>query len=427
MDAKLLAIPLIVSMVAGVSPDRVRSTDTALVGFGTRNDFSETTSTATSGIFGARDWIVGQFEAIAATSGGRMSVRTDDYVQQKTARTPRDVTESSVVATLAGDEPGRTYIMSSHYDDCDGDCTDGTGVAPGADDNASGVTAVLEAARVMAPHHFKGTILFVCFDGEELGLWGSAHLADELKAKDEPVLAMLNDDVIGNSTGGNGVHEPNAIRVFSEGLPAGVDAKASNLYGSENDSPSRELARFIGDTVPAYVPNFTLRQIYRADRNLRGGDQQSFQADGFAAIRFVEPHENFIHQHQNVRVENGISYGDLPQYVDFGYIARATRVNVAALATLALAPAPPAKANLLLKGLGYDAKLRWSPSVGATAYEIVWRATDASMWQHAKNVGDVTEATLPVSNDDYIFGVRALDGAGLRSPATYALPARERS
>ncbi len=426
MDSKFLAIPLIVSMVAGVSTGHVRSTDTALVGFGTRNDFSETTSTATHGVFGARDWIVAQFETIAATSGGRMTVRTDDYLQPKTARTPRDVTESSVVAELTGDEPGRTYIMSSHYDDCHGDCTDGTGIAPGADDNASGVAAVLEAARVMAPHHFKGTILFVAFDGEELGLWGSAHLADELKAKNEPVLGMLNNDVIGNTTGGSGIHEPNAIRVFSQGLPAGVDPKASNLYGSENDSPSRELARFVGDTVPAYVPNFTLRQIYRADRNLRGGDQESFQADGFAAIRFVEPHENFIHQHQNVRTENGIAYGDLPQYVDFDYIAQATRVNVAALATLALAPAAPAKANLLLKSLGYDAKLRWAASTGATAYEIVWRATDASMWQHAKNVGNVTEATLPVSNDDYIFGVRALDASGLRSPATYALPTRER-
>ncbi|MDQ2991876.1 MAG: M28 family metallopeptidase [Candidatus Eremiobacteraeota bacterium] len=426
MDAKFLAIPLIVSMVAGVSAAHVRATDTTLVGFGTRNDFSETTSTATRGVFGARDWIVAQFEIIAATSGGRMTVRTDDYLQPKTARTPRDVTESSVVAELVGDEPGRTYIMSSHYDDCHGDCTDGTGIAPGADDNASGVAAVLEAARVMAPHHFKGTILFVCFDGEELGLWGSAHLADELKAKNEPVLAMLNNDVIGNSTGGSGIHEANSIRVFSEGLPAGVEPKASNLYGSENDSPSRELARFVGDTVPAYVPKFTLRQIYRADRNLRGGDQESFQADGFAAIRFVEPHENFIHQHQNVRTENGIAYGDLPQYVDFDYIAQATRANVAALATLALAPAAPTKANLLLKGLGYDAKLRWTASSGATAYEIVWRATDASMWQHAKNVGNVTEATLPVSNDDYIFGVRALDAGGLRSPATYALPARER-
>jgi hypothetical protein len=426
MDAKLLAIPLIVSMVAGVSTGRVRSTDVSLVGFGTRNDFSETTSTPTHGIFGARDWIVGQFRSIAATSGGRMTVRTDDYLQPKTARTPRDVTESSVVAELRGDEPGRTYIMSSHYDDCHGDCTDGSGIAPGGDDNASGVSAVLEAARVMAPHHFKGTILFVCFDGEELGLWGSAHLADELKAKSEPVLAVLNNDVVGNSTGGNGVREPHAIRIFSEGLPAGVDVKASNLYGSENDSPSRELARFVGDTVPAYVPGLTIRQIFRADRNLRGGDQESFQADGFTAIRFVEPHENFVHQHQNVRVENGIAYGDAPQYVDFDYIAQTARINVAALATLALAPAAPAKANLLLKGLGYDAKLRWSASTGATGYEVVWRATDAPMWQHARSVGDVTEATLPVSNDDFIFGVRAVDAAGLRSPATYALPAREK-
>lgn len=418
--------PGIAAMVASVSPARVRATVERLVGFGTRNDFSETSSSATHGVFGARDWILAQFRAIAATSGGRMTVRTDDYVQLKTARTPRDVSESSVVAELRGDAPGRVYVMSSHYDDCNGDCTDGTGIAPGADDNASGVAAVLEAARVMAPHRFAGTIYFVAFDGEELGLWGSSHLAQELKTEGIPVLADLNDDIVGNSTGGDGTHEPDAIRVFSVGLPAGVDPARSNLYGSENDSPSRELSRFVADTLPAYLPHLTVRQIYRADRNLRGGDQESFQAAGFPAIRFVEPHENFAHQHQDVRVENGISYGDLPQYVDYDYLATATKANVAALATLALAPPAPAKADLVLQRLGYDAMLRWTRAAGARSYEVVWRATDASQWQHAKDVGDVETATLPVSNDDDIFGVRSVGPDGLRSPATYALPVRER-
>ncbi len=402
--------PTIFAMVAAVSPARLQATDEHLVAFGTRNDFSETSSTATHGVFAARDWIVAQFRAIAATSGGRMTVRTDDYLQAKTARTPRAVSESSVIAELAGDEPGRIYVMSSHYDDCNGDCTDGSGIAPGADDNASGVAAVIEAARVMATRHFHGTIAFVTFDGEELGLWGSSHLAGEFKTQNTPVLADFNNDIIGNSTGGDGTHEPNAIRVFS----------------SENESPSRELARFVGDTVPAYLPNFTIRQIFRADRNLRGGDQESFQADGFTAVRFVEPHENFVHQHQNVRIENGISYGDTPQYMDWNYLADATRVNIAALAAIASAPAAPARANLVLQRLGYNATVRWTPSAGATAYEIVWRATDESRWTHARNVGDVVTATLAVSNDDYLFGVRAIGARGLRSPVTVAEPVRER-
>ena len=416
--------PRIATMVAAISVANLRADDTALVGFGTRNDFSETTSTATHGVFGARDWIVAQFTAIAATSGGRMHVALDTYLQDKLSRTPRAVTESSVVATLQGDESGRIYVISSHYDDCHGDCTDGTGIAPGADDNASGVSAVLEAARVMAPTHFRGTIEFVCFDGEELALWGSAHLAKELHAAGAPVLADLNNDVIGNSTGGDGMHEPDVMRVFSEGLPVGATIATVNALGSENDSPSRELARFVGETVPAYLPDFHVRQIFRADRFLRGGDQQSFQAEGFPAVRFVEAHENFTHQHQNVRIENGIQYGDLVEYMDFDYLARVTQANVATLASLALGPAPPGNVHMVLAHLGYDTTLAWSPAADATSYEIVWRATDASQWQSSKDVGNVTGATVPFSKDDYIFGVRAVDASGLRSPAVYPVPAR---
>ncbi|MGA8533648.1 MAG: M20/M25/M40 family metallo-hydrolase, partial [Candidatus Tumulicola sp.] len=407
--------PAIAALVGAVSAARLKDADDALVGFGSRNDFSETSSTATHGVFGARDWIASQFRTIAATAGGRMDVALDTYLQPKTPRTPRAVEESSVIATLKGDDPGRVYVMSSHFDDCHGHCTDGSGIAPGADDNGSGVAAVLEAARVMAATHFRGTIVFACFDGEELGLWGSNHFAQEEAARHVPILAVLNNDIIGNSTGGDGVREPDVIRAFSEGLPKGASIDRVNLVGSENDSPSRELSRFVAEVVPAYVANFTVRQIFRADRFLRGGDQESFQAAGYsAAIRFVEAHENFAHQHQDVRVENGMQYGDLPQYIDAAYLARATAANVAALATLALGPAAPGGAELVTAHLGYVSALRWKPAAGAVSYEIVWRATDAPQWEHARDVGNVTQATLPVSKDDDGLGVRSVGANGLR-------------
>jgi len=416
----------IATMVDAVRADRLKSTVERLVGFKTRNDFSETASTAQHGVFGARDWIAGRFAAIAATAPGRMSVELDTFLQPKTPKTPRAVTESSVVATLRGTTPGRTYIMSSHYDDCDGHCTDGVGIAPGADDNGSSVAAVLEAARVMAGTHFRGTIVFACFDGEELGLWGSNHYAHELAAAHAPVLAVLNNDIIGNSVGGDGSSEPGVIRVFSEGLPAGSDIERVNLVGSENDSPSRELSRFIAEIVPVYVPNFSVRQIFRSDRFLRGGDQQSFQSVGYsAAVRFVEAHENFTHQHQDVRMQDGVQYGDLPQYIDPEYLKRATQANVAALATLALGPAPPAGVHLVTARLGYDSMLRWTRAADAVSYEIVWRSTDAPQWQGSHNAGDVVEATVPISKDDYILGVRSVDANGLRSPAVYPVPVRE--
>ncbi len=416
----------VATMVDAVRADRLKSTVERLVAFKTRNDFSETASTPQRGVFGARDWIAGRFAAIAATAPGRMSVELDTYLQPKTPKTPRTVTESSVIATLKGDEPGRIYIMSSHYDDCDGHCTDGVGIAPGADDNGSSVAAVLEAARVMAGTHFRGTIVFACFDGEELGLWGSNHYAHELAAMHAPVLAVLNNDIIGNSVGGDGSSEPGVIRVFSEGLPAGTDIERVNLVGSENDSPSRELSRFVAEIVPVYVPNFTVRQIFRSDRFLRGGDQESFQSVGYsAAVRFVEPHENFTHQHQDVRMKDGVQYGDLPQYIDPEYLKRATQGNVAALATLALGPAPPGGVRLVTAKLGYDSTLRWTRAADAVSYEVVWRTTDAPQWRGARNAGDVVEATVPISKDDYILGVRSVDANGLRSPAVYPVPVRE--
>jgi hypothetical protein len=418
--------PRIAALVAQVSVARLRRNDTTLVRFFTRNDFSDVSSTKTRGVFAARDWIASRFRSIAKNADGRMSVRYDSFIEPKQSYTPRAVHESSVIATLYGGKPGPLYVMSSHFDDCNGDCTNGTRQAPGADDNGSGTSAVLEAARIMAPLHFSGTIVFATFDGEELGLWGSQHYTQELHQEGVAVAADLNNDIIGNSTGGNGVYEPGVIRVFSEALPVGARRTRVNEIGSENDSPSRELARFAGTIVSQYVSGFRVRQIWRADRFLRGGDQQSFQAEGYPAIRFVEPNENFAHQHQNVRVQNGVQYGDLLRFIDFNYLANATRANVAVLAALVLGPPSPADAQMLMRKLGYTSTLRWKPVARATSYEIVWRRTTAPDWQFSKNVGDVTQATVPVSKDNYILGVRAVNAHGLRSVVSYPTPMRIR-
>ena len=418
--------PRIASMVAAVSATDLRTIDTRLVAFGTRNAFSETNGTAIRGIFASRDWIRSQFEAIAKDSDGRMTVSYDTYLQPKTARTPRDVTISSVVAVLKGDDAdGRTYVMSSHYDSRNSDGNDATLDAPGADDNGSGTSAVIEAAKVMARTHFHGTIVFACFDGEEQGLFGSGHYAQGLKAAGVKVLGNLNNDIMGASVGPNGQRAPYTVRVFSPALPVDATVKLVNAVGSENDSPSRELARFVKSAGEQYVSPMKGELIYREDRFLRGGDEESFTAEGFPAMRFVEKYENFNHQHQNVRVEDGVQYGDLLQYVDFDYLARVTRMNVAALAVLALAPEQPSGVELVTANLGYDSTLRWKASPGAASYEIVWRETTAAVWQHSKNVGNVTQATVPVLKDDYILGVRAVGADGLASPVVYPNPVRK--
>ena len=418
--------PRVASMIAAVSASDLRDIDTRLVAFGTRNAFSEQSTSHTRGVFPARDWIRAQFEQAAMNSGGRMTVTYDTYLQPKTERTPRDVTISSVIATLKGDDPAsRTYVMSSHYDSRNSDGNNATLDAPGADDNGSGTSAVIEAARIMAKTRFHGTIVFACFDGEEQGLFGSGHFAKVLKQQNVDVVADLNNDIMGASTGPHGERAPDTVRIFSEALPAATDVQRVNLIGSENDSPSRELARFVKSTDEQYVPEMNGELIYRADRFLRGGDQESFTDQGFPAMRFVEKYENYAHQHQNVRVENGVQYGDLLQYVDFDYLARVTRMNIAALATLALGPEQPQQVQMLTKQLGYDTTLRWKPALHAASYEIVWRETSSPVWQNAKGVGNVTQATVPLSKDDFIFGVRAVDANGLRSPAVYPAPVRE--
>jgi hypothetical protein len=417
--------PAIGAMVAAVSSDRLRATDTRLVAFGTRNLFSERLHDSRRGVYAARDWIVARFRALARQSGGRLAVDLDTYLQPALpGRTPRDVEVSSVYATLRGDDPSApTYVISSHYDSRNSDGNDATLDAPGADDNGSGVSAVLEAARVMTGARFRGTIVFACFDGEEQGLFGSAHLARKLHDGGVGVAGDLNNDIIGTPVGHDGENDPKTVRLFSEALPVDASLRAVNAIGSENDSPSRELARAVRATDAAYLPELRVDLIYRSDRFLRGGDQQSFAAQGFPAVRYVEPHENFDHQHQTIRIDNGVQYGDLLQYVDFDYLARVTQLNVAALATLAAAPAAPV-VTMSAKDLGYTTTLSWDAVPGAASYDVLWRRTDEPTWSNAKSAGSATTVTLPLSKDDWLFGVRSVDAAGHVSAASFPKPVR---
>jgi Peptidase family M28 len=418
--------PAIAAALARISAAELRATDERLVGFGTRSTFSEKSTIPGRGVFAARAYLMQRFAQIAAHSAGRMTVALDTYLQpaDPAKRISRDVTISSVIATLKGDDPsGRTYVMSSHYDNRNTDNYDGVHDAPGADDNGSAVSAVVEAARVLASVPLHATVVFACFDAEEQGLFGSAHYAKTLKDAHVDVAGDLNNDIIGASVGDDGVKRDGIVRIFSESLPAGTNPARINVLGGENDSPARELARFAKETGDAYATGLRGVLVYRADRFLRGGDQESFSAEEFPAIRFVEPIESFNHQHQNVRIENGVQYGDLLQYVDFDYLAKVTRYNVASLATLALAPAPP-KVSVLTRALGNDTTLTWNAVPRAARYEVVRRATTEPTWTTVEDVGNVSQVTLHYSKDDWIFGVRSVDAAGHRSVAAYPTPVR---
>jgi len=309
---------------------------------------------------------------------------------------------------------------------------DATGAAPGANDDGSGTAVSLECARVLSKHRFPATIIFLTVAGEEEGLYGSAHFAKMAKADGWDLEAVLNNDIVGGDrTPGDTLQDPHVVRVFSEGIPstAGEEQlRQIRSTGGESDSPSRELARYVAQVAKEYLQpgDFRPMLIFRGDRYLRGGDHMSFNEQGYAAVRFTEFRENYNHQHQNVRTENGIEYGDLPKFVDYDYTANVARLNAATLSTLASAPAPPVDVRLLTKALQNDSTLEWKSSPGglATGYEILWRDTTAPDWEHVQAVGDVTRATLPRSKDNVIFAVRALDAKGHRSLAIVPQPER---
>jgi len=305
--------------------------------------------------------------------------------------------------------------------------TDAKCDAPGANDDASGTAAVLEMARVMANYKFEATIVFMAVAGEEQGLLGATHFAETAKKNNMDIEAMFTNDIIGSSVGGNGVRDARTVRVFSEGVPSNetqAEATTRRSVGGENDSASRQIARFIKDTCERYVPSMKVWMIYRRDRYGRGGDHIPFLERGYAAVRFTEPNENYQHQHQNVRIEKGIQYGDLPQFDDFNYIANVARVNAAALAALASAPARP-KNVTFPTSLSDDTPIKWDANKepDIAGYEIVWRDTTAASWTNSRSVGNVQNFTMKgMSKDNYFFGVRAVDKEGNRSPVSYPRP-----
>jgi hypothetical protein len=305
--------------------------------------------------------------------------------------------------------------------------TDAKCDAPGANDDASGTAAVLEMARVMAKFEFDATIVFMAVAGEEQSLLGSTHFAELAKQKNWNIEAMFTNDIVGNTLGGNGMRNRNTVRVFSEGVPTNETAAEANTrrsVGGENDSPSRQLARFIKETTEGFVPAMNVMMVYRRDRYGRGGDHIPFLERGYPAVRFTEVNEDFRHQHQNVRVENGVQYGDLPRFVDFAYVANVARVNAAALAMMAYAPAKP-KGVTIISRLSDDTELRWEANKEPDlyGYEIVWRDTAFHSWQGSQSVGNVTSFTLKgMSKDNYFFGVRAVDKEGHRGPVTVPRP-----
>ncbi|HSE21618.1 MAG TPA: M28 family metallopeptidase [Pyrinomonadaceae bacterium] len=418
------------NIVREIDARNIEHTIRQLVSFGTRNTLSEQ-SDPRRGIGAARDWLYDEFLKAAAASNGRMTVEKQSFEQPKAARVPQPTMLTNVVATLKGTQPqstDRIYVVSGHYDSMCNTPTDAKCDAPGANDDASGTAAVLEMARVMAKYEFDATLIFVAVAGEEQGLLGSTYFAEQAKQKNWNVDAMFTNDIVGNTLGGNGVRDRTTLRVFSEGVPSNettAEANTRRSVGGENDSPSRQLARFIKDTATSYVPQMNVTLIYRRDRYLRGGDHIPFLERGYPAVRFTEPNEEFRHQHQNVRIENGVQFGDLPEFVDFVYIANVTRVNAASLAMLASAPARPKDVVILTTRLTNDTDLKWDANVepDLSGYEVVWRDTTSPVWTNSKFVGNVTTFTMKgMSKDNYFFGVRAIDKDGNESQVTYPRP-----
>jgi acetylornithine deacetylase/succinyl-diaminopimelate desuccinylase-like protein len=420
----------IVKIVREIDARNIERTIRKLVSFGTRNTLSEQDN-PNRGIGAARDWLYSQFQKAAQESSGRMTVEKQTFEQAKAPRIPQPTMLTNVVATLRGTQPEsqtRLYVVSGHYDSMCGSPTDAKCDAPGANDDASGTAAVLEIARVMAKYSFEATIIFMAVAGEEQGLLGATYFAEQAKQKDWNIEGMITNDIVGNTLGGNGVRDRRTLRVFSEGVPSNesqAEAATRRSVGGENDSVSRQLARFIREVGNRYVPAMSIAMIYRRDRYGRGGDHIPFLERGFPAVRFTEPNEEFRHQHQNVRVEKGVKYGDLPEFVDFEYVANVARVNAASLAALASAPARPKQVGFVTARPSNDTDLRWDEGreTDLAGYEIVWRDTTAPVWTNSRWVGKVTSFKMQgMSKDNYFFGVRAVDKDGNRSPVSYPRP-----
>ena len=427
------ADPRIFEALKQVSPERIQETIEKLVSFQTRLTLSAQdpdSIAAGHGIGAAREWIRSEFERYSHDCGGCLEVKADAFVEPAGDRIPKPTGITNVYAVLKGSDPEnakRVVLVTGHYDSRNSDTFDAAGGAPGANDDASGTAVSLECARVLSKMKFPATVIFLTVAGEEQGLNGSRHFARMAKEQGWDIEAVLNNDIVGGDK--NPQQDPSVVRVFSEGVPAAASDAELRLIrnlGGESDSPSRELARYVAETGRAYNGGVRPLLVFRLDRYLRGGDHYSFNQQGYAAVRFTEFREDYHHQHQNVRTEGAIEYGDTLKFVNFDYVASVARLNAATLGSLASAPAPPARVHLLTKELENDSTLTWEASPGgrAAGYDVLWRSTSSPEWEQVQPVGDVTRVTIPRSKDNVIFAVRAVDREGHRSLPVVPVPER---
>jgi hypothetical protein len=424
--------PKIVAALMEISPQRIQASIEKLVSFQTRSTLSAQDPASLRsgrGIGAARDWIKSEFERYSRDcAAGCLEVKTDSFTEAAAERIPQPTQITNVYAVLKGSDPEsakRIVLVTGHYDSRNSDNFNGKDDAPGANDDASGTAVSLECARVLSKLKFPATIMFLTVAGEEQGLNGSQHFAEMARQQGWNLEAVLNNDIVGGNKSAE--QDPSLVRVFSEGVPAAADEKQLRQIrglGQESDSSSREVARYIADVGRSYDPGIKPLLIFRLDRYLRGGDHYSFNQQGFAAVRLTEYREDFTRQHQNVRTESGIEYGDLPKFVNFDYVAKVARLNAATLASLASAPAPPSNVRLVTAQLENDSTLKWAPSREATGYQVVWRATSSPQWEHAQDVGNVLTTTMKLSKDNVIFAVRAVDNEGHRSLPVVPVPER---
>lgn len=422
--------PQIEKMVNAVSKDSIESYIKKMVSFGTRNTLS-TQSDAKRGIGAARNWVLQKFNEFAKQSNGRLTAFIDTTTLQKDGkRVDTTLLLGNVMATLKGTDPAddRIFIISGHLDNMRTNVMDRIGDAPGANDDASGVSAVLECARIMSKQSFPATIIFVAVSGEEQGLLGATYMAEKAKTLNWNIEAVLNNDIMGsNNSNETNIINNTQIRVFSEAFSIQDTGKAAltirNL-GLENDGKSRQLARYVKEIGERYVDNLTVMMIYRNDRFLRGGDHTPYVNRGYAAVRITEMNENYYHQHQDVRIENGIQYGDLPEFMDFEYLRKNTCMNLSNLANLAKSPSMPQEVKVETKRLTNLTNLSWkAPKTGKVkGYYILLRETTSAVWQK-KIFTTETKADLPYSKDNYFFAVQSVSEDGNESLPVVPIPA----
>ena len=418
--------PVLRKIAAAVNVDHLRSDDAKLVSFGTRHTMSETKSN-TRGIGAARRWVKSRFEAISKDCGGCLDVITPSKVFKGKRLANGGTRVMDIVAIQKGSEPNRYIVMTAHLDSRVTNVMNDTADAPGADDDGSGIVAILEVARILSHYHFAATIVYSADSGEEQGLYGGRIIADYAKTHHWNVEADINNDMIGNTHGSDGVFDNTTGRLFSEGVRQDLTAeqlKRLRYEGGFVDSPSRNVARYIVALTNQYITHLHLMLMYRQDRFHRGGDQMAFNADGFPAVRMNEAHENWRHQHQDVRVENGIQYGDLQKFVDFSYLRKMTAANAIAIASLAWAPAPPSEVAIH-STLSPDTTVTWRvPAHSQVAgYRVHWRRTAAPMWQNSVYAGHVDKYVLTDRViDNYFFGVSSVSQDGFESPVVFPGP-----